>query len=64
METITLSKKDYAVTLLRRYDQLRRELREIEHKTAAAAAAYGKELGYSGFTKDMLLNRLNQEAGG
>jgi len=64
METVTLSKKDYAVTLLRRYDQLRRELREIEHKTAAAATAYGKELGYYGFTKDMLRNRLNQEADG
>jgi len=56
-----MSKKQYAVKLLRRYDKLRRELREIEHETAVAATAYGKELGYSGFTKDMLRNRLEME---
>lgn len=61
MQTVTITRKQLAIKLLRRYDKLRRELREIEHETNAAAAAYGKELGYSGFTKDMLRNRLAQE---
>ena len=64
MEVITITKKQYATKLLRRYDKLRRELREIEHETAVAAADYGKSIGYSGYTKDMLRIRLQTEKEG
>ena len=57
------TKKQIASKLLKRYDRLRREMRTLEHDVATAAAAYGKELGYSGFTKDMLRIRLDNEKG-
>ena len=54
--------KKQAIQLLRKYDKMRKELREVERELAKAATAYGRELGYYGFSKDMLRIRLENEA--
>jgi hypothetical protein len=61
METVTISRKAYATHLLRRYDTMRREMRALERELNRAATDYGREIGCFGFTKDMLLIRLENE---
>jgi len=61
METITISRREHATRLLRRYDNMRKEMRELERQLNKAATDYGRELGYYGFTKDMLRIRLENE---
>ena len=56
-----LTTKQHAALLLRRYDQLRKEIRQTERDLNRAATNYGRELGYYGFTKDMLRIRLENE---
>jgi hypothetical protein len=61
METITISRREHATRLLNRYDNMRKEMRELERQLNKAATDYGRELGYYGFTKDMLRIRLENE---
>lgn len=55
--------KKHAVKLLRKYDQSRRDLRELERELHAACAAYGRERGLWGFNKDHLRIQLQNETG-
>lgn len=47
--------KRNATTLLRRYDKMRRELRNLEQELHQACVAYGRAEGYTGwYNKDSL----------
>ena len=59
--TNDLSTKLQAAILLRKYDQLRGELRTIERELAKAVTAYGRETGYWGLTKDHFRIQLDNE---
>jgi hypothetical protein len=61
METITISRREHATRLLHHYDNMRKEMRELERQLNKAVTDYGRELGYYGFTKDMLRIRLENE---
>lgn len=50
-----------AAILLRKYDQLRRELRSVEQELSKAVTAYGRETGHWGLTKDHLRIQLGNE---
>lgn len=57
-----MTNKQRAAALLRKYDKLRRELRDTEHELARACVAYGREQGYlAGFSKDHLRIQLEHE---
>jgi hypothetical protein len=56
-----VSVKQRATTLLRRYDQLRRELRETEYELGKAVTEYGIESGYRGLSRDHFRSELERE---
>jgi len=56
-----VSLKVKAATLLRRYDQLRRELRETEYELGPAVTEYGIQTGRRGLSKDHLRSELERE---
>ena len=56
-----VSVKAKAAALLRRYDQLRRELREIEYALGPAVAEYGLQTGRRGLSKDHFRSELERE---
>lgn len=57
-----LTTKQRAALLLRKYDQMRREIRTIERDLARACTEYGRETGHWGFNKDHLRIQLENEA--
>ena len=59
--TNDLSTKLQAAILLRKYDQLRMELRTIERELAKAVTAYGRETGHWGLNKDHFRIQLDNE---
>lgn len=56
-----LSIKMKATVLLRKYDRLRKELRETELELGKAVTAYGRETGRWGLTKDHFRSDLERE---
>jgi hypothetical protein len=56
-----LSTKMKAAVLLRRYDQLRRQLRETEYELGPAVAEYGIQTGRRGLSKDHFRSELERE---
>lgn len=60
--TNDLSTKMKATLLLRKYDQLRRQLRETEHELGKAVIAFARETGRWGLTKDHFRSELEREA--
>ena len=56
-----LSNKMQAALLLRKYDQLRRELRVTEQSLSKAVTTYGRETGHWGLTKDHFRIQLDNE---
>jgi hypothetical protein len=56
-----LSTKMKAAVLLRRYDQLRRQLRETEHELGKAVIDFARETGRWGLTKDHFRSELERE---
>lgn len=59
--TNDLSTKLQAAILLRKYDQLRGELRTIERELAKAVTNYGRETGHWGLNKDHFRIQLDNE---
>jgi hypothetical protein len=59
--TNDLTTKMRAATLLRRHDQLRKELRATEQELSKAVTAYGRETGHWGLTKDHFRIQLDNE---
>jgi hypothetical protein len=57
-----MTTKQRATLLLRKYDHMRRELREIERELAKTCTEYGRETGHWGFNKDHLRIQLDNEA--
>jgi hypothetical protein len=57
-----LNTKMKAAVLLRRYDQLRRQLRETEYELGPAVTQYGIETGRRGLSKDHFRSELEREA--
>lgn len=57
-----LTTKQRAALLLRKYDQMRKEIRTIERDLARACTEYGRETGHWGFNKDHLRIQLENEA--
>lgn len=56
-----MTNKQRATMLLRKYDEMRRELREVERELAKAVTAYGKQSGYWGLNKDHFRIQLQNE---
>ena len=56
-----VSVKTKAAALLRRYDQLRRELRETEYELGPAVTEYGIQTGRRGLSKDHFRSELERE---
>lgn len=56
-----LSNKMQAALLLRKYDQLRKELRLTEQSLSKAVTTYGRETGHWGLTKDHFRIQLDNE---
>lgn len=56
-----LTTKQRAALLLRKYDLLRKEMRETERQLARACTEYGRETGHWGFNKDHLRIQLDNE---
>lgn len=56
-----LSTKMRAATLLRRYDQLRKDLRATEQELSKVVTTYGRETGHWGLTKDHFRIQLDNE---
>ena len=54
--------KQRATLLLRKYDHMRKELREIERDLSRMCTEYGRETGHWGFNKDHLRIQLDNEA--
>ena len=50
-----------AAILLRKYDRLRKELRETEQDLGKAVAAYGRETGLWGLNKDHFRIQIQNE---
>ena len=50
-----------AAILLRKYDRLRKELRETEQDLGKAVATYGRETGLWGLNKDHFRIQLDNE---
>ena len=59
--TNDLNTKMRAAVLLRKYDQLRMELRTTERELAKAVTNYGRETGHWGLTKDHFRIQLDNE---
>lgn len=59
--TNDLSNKMRAAVLLRKYDQLRRELRTTEIELSKAVTTYGRETGHWGLSKDHFRIQLDNE---
>lgn len=59
--TNDLNTKMQAALLLRKYDQLRKELRVTEQSLSKAVTTYGRETGHWGLTKDHLRIQLENE---
>jgi len=59
--TNDLTTKMYATVLLRKYDQLRRELRTTEIELSKAVTNYGRETGHWGLSKDHFRIQLDNE---
>ena len=59
--TNNLTSKMYAALLLRKYDQLRRELRTTEIELSKAVTTYGRETGHWGLSKDHFSIQLDNE---
>lgn len=57
-----LTTKQRAALLLRKYDQMRKEIRTVERDLARACTEYGRETGHWGFNKDHLRIQLENEA--
>lgn len=57
-----VSVKVKAAALLRRYDQLRRELRETEYELGPAVTEYGIQTGRRGLSKDHFRSEMEREA--
>lgn len=56
-----MTTKQRATMLLRKYDLLRKEMRETERQLARACTEYGRETGHWGFNKDHLRIQLDNE---
>jgi hypothetical protein len=56
-----MSTKMQAALLLRKYDQLRKELRTTEQSLSKAVTTYGRETGHWGLTKDHFRIQLDNE---
>lgn len=56
-----MTNKQRATLLLRKYDLLRKEMRETERQLARACTEYGRETGHWGFNKDHLRIQLDNE---
>ena len=56
----TTEETEPAIILLRRYDELRREMMQVERELGKAAADYGRARGWWGFTRDHLRNHIKQ----
>ena len=57
-----MTTKKEAAALLKRYDKLRAELRQLEHQLNRACTDYGRnQLGIWGYTKDHLRMQLERE---
>lgn len=61
MDHTKLTTKQRAALLLRKYDQMRREIRNVERDLAKACTEYGRETGHWGFNKDHLRIQLDNE---
>jgi hypothetical protein len=59
--TNDLTTKMRAAVLLRKYDQIRAEMRVTEQELSKAVTAYGRETGYWGLTKDHFRIQLDNE---
>jgi environmental stress-induced protein Ves len=59
--TNDLNTKMRAAVLLRKYDQLRKELRTTEQSLSKTVTAYGRETGHWGLTKDHFRIQLDNE---
>ena len=57
-----LSTKMKAAVLLRRYDQLRKELRETEHELGKAVTDFARESGRWALSKDHFRSELERES--
>jgi hypothetical protein len=57
-----MTTKQQATLLLRKYDHMRRELRETERELSKLCTEYGRETGHWGFNKDHLRIQLDNEA--
>lgn len=57
-----LSTKMKAAVLLRRYDQLRKELRETEHELGKAVTDFARETGRWCLSKDHFRSELERES--
>lgn len=51
-----------AITLLRRYDHLRKELRITEHELGKAVTEYARETGRWALSKDHFRSEIEREA--
>lgn len=56
-----LSTKMKAAVLLRRYDRLRRQLRETEQELGKAVTDFARETGRWGLTKDHFRSELERD---
>ena len=56
-----MTTKQRATMLLRKYDEMRREIRDVERDLAKAVTDYGKETGYWGLSKDHFRIQLQNE---
>lgn len=56
-----LTNKMRAAVLLRKYDQIRAEMRVTERELAKAVTAYGRETGHWGLNKDHFRIQLDNE---
>ena len=59
---MSMTTKQRASLLLRKYDQMRKEIRIVERDLAKACTDYGRETGHWGFNKDHLRIQLDNEA--
>ncbi len=55
--------KAHATELLRRYDELRMELRKLEPALGKACSEYGRSIGVWGYHRDHLRQQLAREQG-
>ncbi len=56
-----MTTKQRATMLLRKYDAMRKEIREVERDLAKACTEYGRATGHWGFNKDHLRIQLDNE---